>query len=100
LAAQILNQFLSRLNAVVLVDNNPIRLKQEECGMAEKGEELVQYITERVVNYIETPKEERKRARVQRRHQESWLSKWFGVVPFAFSMWAGQLKSLRGPRKR
>jgi hypothetical protein len=66
--------------------------------MAEKGDELVQYITERVVNYFETPKEERKRARYQRRHQEAWLSKWFGVVPFALSMWAGQLKPLKGVR--
>ncbi len=55
--------------------------------MAEKGEELVQYITSKVVSYIDTPKEVRKRNRKQRTTKQDWLSRWFGVVPFALSMW-------------
>jgi hypothetical protein len=89
----------SRLNAVILGENNPIALKREECGVADKGEELVQYITQRVVAYIETPKEERKRARRQRRDKEAWQRRWFGVVPFALSMWVEQLKTRKKHRK-
>ncbi|MDB5052966.1 MAG: hypothetical protein JWM44_1016 [Bacilli bacterium] len=61
--------------------------------MAEKGEELVQYITERVVHYMETPKEERKRNRELRPPKESWTSLWFGAVPFALSMWLEQRRA-------
>jgi hypothetical protein len=60
--------------------------------LAEKGEELVQYITQKVVYYMETPKEERKLSRQLRRPKEAWLSRWFGAVPFALSMWFEQRK--------
>ncbi|QGQ97372.1 YqzE family protein [Paenibacillus psychroresistens] len=60
--------------------------------MADKGEELVQYITEKVAHYMDTPKEERKRNRKLRNSKEAWLTRWFGVVPFAFSMWLDQRK--------
>jgi hypothetical protein len=63
--------------------------------MAEKGDELVQYITEKVVHYMETPKAERKKNRKLRRAKEPWLSRWFGVVPFALSMWLDQRKKKR-----
>lgn len=58
--------------------------------MADKGVDLVQYITEKMVNYIETPKEERKQNRKLRHPKEPWLNRWFGVVPFALSMWLEQ----------
>ena len=60
--------------------------------MADKGEDLVQYIAEKVVHYIDTPKEERKRNRKLRSSKEAWLSRWFGVVPFALSMWLEKRK--------
>jgi hypothetical protein len=60
--------------------------------MADKGEELVQYIAKKVVNYMDTPMEERKRIRKLRHPKEAWLSRWFGVVPFALSMWLEQRK--------
>lgn len=66
--------------------------------MAEKGEELVQYITEKVVHYMETPKEKRKQNR-KLRPKEAWLSRWFGVVPFALSMWLEQRKKKLKHRK-
>jgi hypothetical protein len=68
--------------------------------MADKGDELLHYITQRVVTYIEMPIEDRKRAREQRRRKEAWHSRWFGVVPFAFSMWVEQLKARKKLRKR
>jgi hypothetical protein len=66
-------------------------LQKEGIQMAEKGEELVQYITQKVVHYMKTPKEERKLSR-QLRPKEAWMSRWFGAVPFALSMWFEQRK--------
>lgn len=62
-----------------------------------KGDELVKYITEQVVSYMETPREERKRMRVERRSRarESWERRWFGMLPMAVSMWLGRLGKKR-----
>ncbi|ANS73893.1 hypothetical protein AWM70_04325 [Paenibacillus yonginensis] len=49
-----------------------------------KGDELVRYITERVVHYVETPKEVR---RVRKQVKEPWSTKWFGMIPASLSMW-------------
>lgn len=59
-----------------------------------KGDELVKYITERVVDYIETPKEER---RSRNKPKEPWSSKWFGMIPLGISLWWGKfpVKSTR-----
>lgn len=54
-----------------------------------KGDELVKYITEQVVTYIETPKAERSRAR----KKEHWTVKWFGMIPFSLSVWSQNLRS-------
>ncbi|GIO69068.1 YqzE family protein [Paenibacillus sp. JTLBN-2024] len=45
------------------------------------GEELVKYITERVVTFMETPKEERRR-----RTKEPWSEKWFGMIPLGIML--------------
>jgi ribonuclease PH len=60
--------------------------------MADKGEELVKYIAGKVIHFMDTPKEERRRSRKLRHSKEAWLSRWFGVVPFALSMWLEQRK--------
>ncbi len=57
-----------------------------------KGDELVKYITERVVDYVETPREVR---RERSKGREPWANRWFGMIPFSLSLWFGQL-----PRKR
>lgn len=49
-----------------------------------KGDELVKYITERVVTYVETP---RKVRRENRTAKEPWSSRWFGMIPFSLSLW-------------
>ena len=53
--------------------------------MAKKGEELVKYITEQVVVYMETPKDVRKQHRQTR---EPWVLKWFGYLPYSILKWA------------
>ncbi|MFB5760559.1 YqzE family protein [Paenibacillus medicaginis] len=59
-----------------------------------KGDELVRYITEQVVKYIELPRDVRRARRMER---ESWRTKWFGMLPFSFSMW---LKSSRSEDRK
>lgn len=59
-----------------------------------KGDELVKYITERVVNYVETPKEIRKE---RSKPKESWSHLWFGMIPFSIGLW---IKRIPIKRKR
>ncbi|WP_055108643.1 YqzE family protein [Paenibacillus ihumii] len=53
-----------------------------------KGDELVKYITERFVDYMETPRDVR-RSRSQ--GKEPWSRRWFGMVPFSLGMWWRQM---------
>lgn len=44
-------------------------------------------MTQRIVKYMDTPKDERKKSKVERGHEEVTVSnKWFGVLPFAFRL--------------
>ncbi|WJH34486.1 YqzE family protein [Paenibacillus aurantius] len=58
-----------------------------------KSDELVKYITQRVVQYMETPKEQRKQVRLEKRAREPWTVRWFGMLPMALSMWADTKKA-------
>lgn len=60
-----------------------------------KSDELVKYITQRVVHYIDTPKDERK-GRTKRK--EPWAMKWFGMIPFAVSLWVGKKEKEFDPK--
>ncbi len=60
--------------------------------VASKRDDLVKYITEQVVTFIETPKEERK-AKHSTKAKEPWTVHWFGVIP-------DSLRLLFGGRKR
>lgn len=52
-----------------------------------KGEEIVKYVTQKVVTYMDMPKEERERMRQERKHRkEPWSVRWFGMIPLALSM--------------
>lgn len=57
-----------------------------------KGDELVKYITERVVDYVETPRDIRKE---RAKFKEPWSSRWFGMIPFSISLWFGQIPGKR-----
>ena len=60
-----------------------------------KSDELVKYITQRVVHFMDTPKEERRgRSKVK----EPWAMKWFGMLPFAVSLWVGKKDKNLNPR--
>jgi 5'(3')-deoxyribonucleotidase len=59
----------------------------KEAKVMAKSDELVKYITQRVVHYIDTPKDERK---ARTKAKEPWTMKWFGMIPFAVSLWVGK----------
>ncbi|WP_159887195.1 YqzE family protein [Paenibacillus puerhi] len=57
-----------------------------------KGDELVKYVTERVVRYMDTPKEVRRQVRAGRKEsREHWEVRWFGMLPLAIRMWSNRL---------
>ncbi|USB32200.1 YqzE family protein [Paenibacillus sp. YPG26] len=63
------------------------------------GDELVKIITEKVVHFVETPKEVRRQE--QRNQREPWTRKWFGMIPLAIEMWWGSRPDpLRKERRR
>jgi hypothetical protein len=48
------------------------------------GEDIVKYITQRVVQYMDTPQEQRKQLRLTRKNQrDPWHIRWFGLIPMA-----------------
>ncbi|NMO95342.1 YqzE family protein [Paenibacillus lemnae] len=51
------------------------------------SDELIKYITQRVVRYIDTPKEIRK----SKPKRETWSTRWFGMIPFSMSLWKEEL---------
>jgi hypothetical protein len=59
-----------------------------------KSDELVKYITQRVVEYIDTPKEVRKEHKqaAKAREREPQLQRWFGMIPDSIRIWLQQRK--------
>ncbi|MDQ0244418.1 YqzE family protein [Priestia abyssalis] len=50
--------------------------------------DYVKFVTQQFVRYIDKPKEERKQQRRQRKEErDSFVQRWFGVIPFAVMMW-------------
>ncbi|MGZ9585991.1 YqzE family protein [Paenibacillus marinisediminis] len=62
-----------------------------------KRDDLIKYITEQVVTYMETPKEARKEQKV--RKKEQWSVRWFGVMPLSMKMTAGRIGQAGKPMK-
>jgi len=50
--------------------------------------DYVKFMTEKLVNYLETPKEQRKLTRTSAKAaREHWLTRWFGWGPMSFMLW-------------
>lgn len=62
-----------------------------------QGDEIVRYITEQVVKYMELPRDVR---RARRMEKEPWRVRWFGMLPFSFSMWFKSARLRSGERKQ
>lgn len=58
------------------------------------GDELVKYITEKVVVYMEDPRAVHARRKAEK---QPWAEKWFGTLPLAWSLW--RRKWSRGRRE-
>jgi hypothetical protein len=62
-----------------------------------KGDELVKFITQQVVTYIDTPKEVRKQAKESSKEQrENWQTRWFGMLPMSIRMLIGRFPNKKG----
>ncbi|MFY0543297.1 YqzE family protein [Brevibacillus sp. H7] len=46
-------------------------------------QDYLKYLTKLFVQYMETPKEERKQRKLPR---EAWSSRWFGAIPMSIRM--------------
>ncbi|MCE5173536.1 YqzE family protein [Paenibacillus profundus] len=64
-----------------------------------KGEDLIKFITQRVVTYIDTPVEARRERKMERKNRvkEPWGTKWFGMMPLGMKMWVGQWRNASKP---
>lgn len=60
--------------------------------------EWIEYLLERFLWYLETPRAERKE--LKRQHREPWGYRWFGLIPFSVKMaWNQHKARLRGKMK-
>lgn len=62
--------------------------------MATTGKDLIKHVTERFVEYIDTPKETRKQ-----KGKESWQYRWFGMMPITVQVWKKKVKRDRKESK-
>lgn len=46
-------------------------------------QDYLKYVTKRFVEFVETPKEERKKQKIPR---EAWSSRWFGAIPMSIKL--------------
>jgi YqzE-like protein len=58
---------------------NPIA--KEGCAMS--FQEYLKFLTRMFVQYVETPKEER---RQRKNPREAWSSRWFGAIPMSIKL--------------
>ncbi|WP_438448662.1 YqzE family protein [Gorillibacterium sp. sgz5001074] len=61
-----------------------------------KSDDLVKYITQQVVTYIDTPREVRRQMRQERRskrREEPWSSRWFGLLPLSLKLIFGKKRA-------
>lgn len=65
-----------------------------------KAEEIVKYVTQKVVEYIDTPSDRRKERRQSRKQtREPWTTRWFGMIPMALSMMFSRRKKAPSARE-
>ncbi len=55
--------------------------------------DLVKYMTQQVVSYIDQPKEERQQQRaVKKAKKQPFLFRWFGIIPMSVTMFMKKKK--------
>jgi hypothetical protein len=59
-----------------------------------KSDDLVKYITQQVVTFIDTPRDVRQQVKaMQKEQREHWQTRWFGMLPLAVRMLFDQFKT-------
>ncbi|PLR99921.1 YqzE family protein [Bacillus sp. T33-2] len=60
-----------------------------------KTNDYVKYLTQTVVKYIDQPKDERTKSKLERKEMKStFLNRWFGILPFVFMSMIKKRKQL------
>ncbi|MBB3110022.1 hypothetical protein FHS18_002085 [Paenibacillus phyllosphaerae] len=51
-------------------------------------DDLIKYVTQQLVTYMDTPGEQRKQKRqAAKAAREPWLTRWFGMAPIGIALW-------------
>lgn len=50
------------------------------------GNDYIKFITQQVVSYMDSPKEERMKRKKTYRHETGVSNRWFGMLPLAIRM--------------
>ena len=65
-----------------------------------KGNDLVKYVTEQIVQYVEQPYEQRKEAKkIAKASREPWLVRWFGAGGLSIMLWMKKRQDKRQRQK-
>ncbi|SMO49296.1 YqzE family protein [Melghirimyces algeriensis] len=57
-------------------------------------QDYLKFLVQEVVKHMDTPKEQRKEKRMNRRQKRlPWAYRWFGMVPLGMKMFASKQKS-------
>lgn len=51
-----------------------------------KSDEYIEYLAQSFVTYLSTPREERKKAKENRKPREHWTTRWFGMLPMSVGL--------------
>nr|WP_295974276.1 YqzE family protein [uncultured Bacillus sp.] len=61
-----------------------------------KTNDYVKYITQTFVQYIDQPRDERKKLRQEKKeHRADFIYRWFGIVPYVFMLQLRERKKLK-----
>lgn len=61
-----------------------ILVKKLKAVIALKTNDYVKYVTQQIVNYVDTPSEQRKKQKEERKENKlPFAYRWFGLIPFA-----------------
>lgn len=62
-----------------------------------KTNDYVKYITQTVVQYIDQPKDERKKLRLEKKDRKAtFMYRWFGIIPYALML---RMREKKGHKK-
>lgn len=65
-----------------------------------KTNDYVKYITQTVVQYIDQPKEERKKVRQEKKDSKAtFMYRWFGIIPYVLMLRMREKKDINNEKQ-